>query len=92
VPASMLVRRDALERVGSFLEGVRVSEGLDWLLRARELGVGEVTVPDQVLWRRVHGENNSLRHRGDISEFALALKASLDRRRAAGALPDREQG
>jgi hypothetical protein len=40
-------------------------------------------VDRQVYWRRVHGANNSLRHRESIGEFAHALKASLDRRRAA---------
>lgn len=84
VPAIMLVRRAALERVGPFLTDTHVAEGLDWLLRARELGLGELTLADQVLWRRVHGENNSLRNRAEIGEFAHALKASLDRRRAAG--------
>jgi glycosyltransferase involved in cell wall biosynthesis len=82
---AMLVRRTTLERVGLFPTAARVAEGLDWLLRARELRVVEATVPDQVLWRRVHGQNNSLRNRAKIGEFAHALKASLDRRRAAAA-------
>ena len=46
-------------------------------------GSGELALADQVAWRRVHGENNSLRNRAEIGEFAHALKASLDRRRAA---------
>jgi glycosyltransferase involved in cell wall biosynthesis len=84
LPAAMLIRREALDRVGPFPTHTHVAEGLDWMLRARELGLGESTLEDQVIWRRVHGENNSLRHRGEIGEFARALKASLDRRRAAG--------
>jgi GT2 family glycosyltransferase len=88
LPGSMLVRRDALERVGPFPSETHVAEGLDWLLRARELPLKEVTLKEQVLWRRVHGENNSLRHRAQIGEFAHALKASLDRRRAADAVPE----
>ena len=83
LPAAMLIRRAALDRVGSFLTDTLVAEGLDWMLRARELGLGEITLEDQVIWRRVHGENNSLRHRGEIGEFARTLKASLDRRRSA---------
>ena len=82
-PVAMLVRRAALERVGPFITDTHVAEGLDWLLRAREHRLGELTLADQVLWRRVHGENNSLRNRAQIGEFARALKASLDRRRAA---------
>ena len=80
---SMLVRSAALGRVGPFATGVRVAEGLDWLLRAREAGLGEVTIGNVVYWRRVHGANNSLTNRASLSEFPRALKASLDRRRAA---------
>lgn len=87
LPGSMLVRRSALQRVGPFPTGVRVAEGLDWLLRARELSLEDVTVEDQVVWRRVHGQNNSMRHRDSMGEFARTLKASLDRRRAAALAP-----
>jgi len=83
LPGMMLVRSSALAQVGAFATHTSVAEGLDWLLRARELGLGELALADQVAWRRVHGENNSLRNRAEIGEFAHALKASLDRRRAA---------
>lgn len=89
IPGAMLVRRSALRRVGPFPTGVRVAEGLDWLLRAREQSLGEVTLDEQVVWRRVHGANNSLRHRDSMVEFAHALKDSLDRRRAAASEPPR---
>jgi glycosyltransferase involved in cell wall biosynthesis len=83
IASGMLVRRRALERTGPFRTGLRVAEGLDWLLRARELGLRSATVPEVVCWRRVHGENNSLKNRGALGEFPRALKASLDRRRAS---------
>jgi GT2 family glycosyltransferase len=78
----MLVRRAAYERVGGFRTGVR-AEGLDWLLRARELGLTSVTVPEQVLWRRVHATNSSRGTHPPVHEFPRLLKASLDRRRLA---------
>lgn len=83
VPGSMLVRRLAYERVGGFRPALR-AEGLDWLLRARELGLIEATVAEQVLWRRVHARNSSLGEHRPLQEFPRLLKASLDRRRAAG--------
>jgi glycosyltransferase involved in cell wall biosynthesis len=82
VVSGVLLRRAAYERVGPFASGLHVAEALDWMLRARELGLREVTLPDQVLWRRVHGANNSITNRASLSEFPRALKASLDRRRA----------
>jgi len=83
VPAAMLARRTAFDAVGAFPTDTHVAEGLDWLLRARELSLGELMLDEQVIWRRVHGQNNSVLHRSEIGEYARALKASLDRRRAA---------
>jgi GT2 family glycosyltransferase len=84
VPGGMLIRRESYERVGGFATGLRVGEALDWMLRAREVGLRELTVAEQVLWRRVHGTNNSVTQREALTEFPRALKASLDRRRAGG--------
>lgn len=84
LPGAMLVRRSSFERVGPFAAGLRVAEGLDWLLRAHEIGLCEATVDEQVQWRRVHGANNSLTQRGSLHELPRTLKASLDRRRAGG--------
>jgi hypothetical protein len=75
------MRREAYQRVGRFATGLRVADGLDWLLRAREAGIVDATVEAQVVWRRVHGANNSLTQRTSLGEFAVVLKASLDRRR-----------
>jgi hypothetical protein len=83
-PSGMLIRRAAYERVGPFASGLNVAEALDWMLRAREQPLRELTVPEQILWRRVHGSNNSIVNRASLNEFPRALKASLDRRRAHG--------
>jgi glycosyltransferase involved in cell wall biosynthesis len=85
LPSGLLAAREAFERVGPFATGLRVGEFIDWMARARELGLCEVVLPDHVLWRRLHGSNQGVRHRRDIADFAHVLKASLDRRRAAGA-------
>jgi hypothetical protein len=79
----MLARASALARVGPFAADVTVGEGLDWLLRASELGLVEVTIPELVVWRRVHGANHTLQSRAAFSDYPRLLKASLDRRKAA---------
>jgi glycosyltransferase involved in cell wall biosynthesis len=82
LPSGLLVARDAFERVGPFATGLQVGEFIDWMARARELGLTEVMVPEHVLWRRLHDSNQGVRHRRDLADFAQVLKASLDRRRA----------
>jgi glycosyltransferase involved in cell wall biosynthesis len=79
---SMLARRRAFERVGPFVTDTVVSEFFDWLLRARELGLREKMLPDTVLARRLHGENNGIRNRSSVSEYPSVLRASINRRRS----------
>ncbi len=80
---AMLARREAIEAIGPWQEDVRVSDGLAFLLRARELGLEQAMLGETVTRRRVHGANHSLHNRDERSEFARHLKRSLDRRRRA---------
>jgi glycosyltransferase involved in cell wall biosynthesis len=82
---AMLARRSAIEAVGPWAEDVRISDGLSFLLRARELGFEQAMLPETVTHRRVHGDNHSIQNRSERSEFARHLKRSLDRRREASA-------
>jgi hypothetical protein len=80
---AMLARRSAIEAVGPWAGDVRVSDGLSFLLRARELGFQQAMLAETVTHRRLHGENHSIHNRGERGEFARHLKQSLDRRRGA---------
>ena len=80
---SLLFRRSAAERVGDFPTDVRVGEFLDWIMRARELGLREWLLPDVVLRRREHSSNITRREENPFGDFARVLKASIDRRRAS---------
>ena len=79
---TLLARRAALARVGPFATGWRVGEFMEWLLRAREAGLCERTIGALVLWRRIHGANQTIAERAGFGQYAQILKASLDRRRA----------
>ena len=80
---SLLFRRSAAERVGPFPTDVRAGEFLDWIMRARDLGLRESLLPDVVLRRREHSSNITGRERAPFGDFARVLKAGLDRRRGA---------
>jgi glycosyltransferase involved in cell wall biosynthesis len=78
---AMLADRAAFETIGPWPEDVKVSDGLTFLLRARELGLKQAMPAETVTLRRLHGENHSIHNRGERTEFARMLKRSLDRRR-----------
>jgi glycosyltransferase involved in cell wall biosynthesis len=79
---AMLLRRRDFLRIGPFNEALRVGEFIDWFGRARDLGFAIVLIPDIVLERRIHGANQTVRHRADYGDYTRALKRVLDRRRS----------
>jgi glycosyltransferase involved in cell wall biosynthesis len=80
---SMLARRPVFERVGPFSEGLVLGEVIDWLARAEECDLKMQILPEVFVWRRIHGQNLTLRSRPHRPEYARIIKAALDRRRAA---------
>jgi glycosyltransferase involved in cell wall biosynthesis len=78
----MLIRREALDRVGGFDETRLNTDFTDWYLRAREQGLTSRVPEVIVARRRIHGGNLGIRHQDrQWSETLDVLKSSLDRRR-----------
>lgn len=81
---SWIARRSVFERVGLFDESFRLSEDIDWLVRASDAGVAMILVPDLLFLRRVHGSNSVANQREGRPQMFRALRASVARKRAAG--------
>jgi glycosyltransferase involved in cell wall biosynthesis len=77
-----LIKRDFFERVGPFETNWVIGEAMSGYMRATEMDLHLLTLPDLVMWRRLHGANQTFRNRDRLAEYAQILKASLDRRRA----------
>jgi glycosyltransferase involved in cell wall biosynthesis len=84
--SAALIRRSVFERIGRFNESLRYCDDWDWFMRAREVGVTIATHPETVLFYRRHEGNITNDTGGGNRDFARVLKASLDRRREAGAM------
>ena len=81
-PGTMLIKKNSFLKVGYFKPEWTVTEFLDWYLHAKELHLKTAWVQDLVLERRLHQNNNTFVQRGQLSsEFARALKTSLQRQR-----------
>lgn len=80
VPSAWLVRKCTLEQGGVFDEALRAGEDTDWMVRARDAGVGYVMVDEPLLRRRVH--KGSLSSCGVATEeLFVILRRSLQRKR-----------
>lgn len=82
-PNLMLIRRAAFERVGPFSEELRVGVTVDWFARASEAGLKSVMLPEVVLERRLHLENNGLRERDSRAQYLQVIRAAMERRKAS---------
>ncbi len=91
VPGTMLIRREAFDRVGPFDPQWRVGEFVHWYARAMEAGLRTVLLPDIVLHRRLHDDNMGIKQRAESVQYVRILKGALDRRRGreggSGATP-----
>jgi glycosyltransferase involved in cell wall biosynthesis len=81
--ATMLIRREALQRVGPFDEDLIRGDFVEWFARARDGGDFAYAMLDRiVLRRRIHAANLARHRAPDHGDYLRILKASLDRRRA----------
>jgi glycosyltransferase involved in cell wall biosynthesis len=80
-PNLMLIRRSSFERVGPFSTAFRVGVTVDWFARASEAGLRYRVLPEVVLERRLHTQNNGLRERDARSQYLQVLRAAMERRR-----------
>jgi glycosyltransferase involved in cell wall biosynthesis len=79
---AFLIRRAAFDRVGPFSTELRVGEFLDWYMRAVDAGLRGHMLPQVVVQRRMHTDNQTVRDRHAQGDYVRLLKAGLDRRRA----------
>jgi glycosyltransferase involved in cell wall biosynthesis len=87
-PNLMLIRRDSFHRVGGFATDVRVGVTVDWFARAAEAGLRYSILPEVVLERRLHTQNNGLRESASRAQYLEVIRRAMERRRAA-ALPEK---
>lgn len=81
LPSTMLIKRESFFRVGLFEENWQVGQDVSWILRARELGIRTMMLPDLIYMRRLHKNNKGITHRKFINDRVKILKAHLDSKR-----------
>jgi glycosyltransferase involved in cell wall biosynthesis len=83
LPSAALIRMSSFHRVGWLRTDLRVGEFIDWLARAREIGLKTAVARETVLLRRIHETNTGIRERQSRADYAKVVRAALERRRAA---------
>lgn len=83
IPSTLLVRSDAFWQVGPFGTQWLIGEWADWYVRALELRLNLLVIPEVMARRRIHDSNKGILYSQARVEYTRVLRASLQRRRAA---------
>lgn len=78
---TLVVRRQAFDRVGLFDMSRRTKSNIDWISRSRQRGLRLATLPQLVARRRVHTNNLSLQSTQAGNADLLAVVRAHHRRR-----------
>ena len=81
LPTSWFLRREVFDRVGPFTPDLRLSEDVEWVGRAKNLGVRFFEVPAVLSLRRIHEANISMANPHGHRATMSALRATLRGRR-----------
>jgi glycosyltransferase involved in cell wall biosynthesis len=78
--AAGLFRKECFERVGLFNEKQRMGVFIEWYMRSTEAGLKNALIPNQVMRRRIHGNNMAISSENSRLEYVQIVKAALKRR------------
>lgn len=78
---TMLIKRDAFQRIGKFDTQWKLGDFIDWYSRAKESNLKSLMQSEILMQRRIHKTNMGIKDVESRSEYARVLKAALDRRR-----------
>ena len=80
---TMLIRRSAFFQVGLFDPQWTTGDFIDWYIRATEIPVKSLMLPEVLARRRIHETNMGIRQREAQSDYARIMREVLGRRRKA---------
>lgn len=81
LPPTVLVKKTSFDRVGPFDPKWRVGEFVDWLARARHLGLKQTMLGEVMLDRRIHDGNTGVVARDARADYVRIVREALERKR-----------
>ena len=73
IPGTLMILKEDFEKVGPFNENLRLGELFDWIHRFKKQGYNYTVLPDVMMYRRLHYNNNGILNKQDRIDFAKAF-------------------
>jgi hypothetical protein len=77
---TMVIRREAMAKVGDFTPSLKTGSDLDWLFRLRENGLRSEMLPRVLLRRRLHQSNLTYRISDRKADMIKLIRQSIQRK------------
>lgn len=85
LPSGTIVRTATARRIGDFDVNLRVGDWIDWWARLVDAGVRHAEVPEVLVERRLHADNNGLRNfADDKAQYLQLIRRRIERSRGDG--------
>ena len=82
VPSTLMARRNVFEKIGRFETQYSHASDSDWFFRASQAQLPMAVIPEVLLKRRIHRENESSKAKIALGELRRVVKRSIDLERA----------
>lgn len=80
LPGTLMVKRAIFDQIGLFDPAIPISSDADWFARANDAQIPTYTLPQVLLERRIHNENQSQQSKQIHKELFRLLHASIKRK------------
>ncbi|HWH07186.1 MAG TPA: glycosyltransferase family A protein [Candidatus Paceibacterota bacterium] len=80
VAGTCLLKKEVVDRVGTFDETLRIGEFIDWNTRAQDAGMRSTMLQDILYRRRVHDSNTGIQERPSRTDYLKVVRNALERR------------
>lgn len=81
LPSALLVRRTIMATVGMFDPTFKHGNDSDWFFRSQDMGISRMILPDVLLYRSIHGKNESYQIEAMRNDMFRLIRASIRRKR-----------
>ncbi|MCP2727284.1 glycosyltransferase family 2 protein [Limnofasciculus baicalensis] len=78
----LVARKSIFEKVGNLNPNYKFGNDSDWFFRANDVGIPMVILPETLLYKRVHGANESHKIQSMTADMLKLVRSSIQRKRA----------
>ena len=81
LPSALLVRASILRQTGGFDSAHQTASDVEWFFKAKDIGIPMAVIPEALVYRRIHSDNQSSQVKALHSEYLKIVRLSVKRQK-----------